>query len=66
MPPGPYIIFPSGEAMSLVEVENMTALQLFTLGGSRGMLPQEILMILGVLRCILVHSEAYREAHRAY
>ena len=27
------------------------------------MLPQEILMILGVLRRILVHSEAYREAH---
>ena len=29
------------------------------------MLPPKNLMILGVLRCILVHSEAYREAHRA-
>ena len=29
------------------------------------MLPQENLIILGVLRRILVHSEAYREAHRA-
>ena len=29
------------------------------------MLPQEIPVILGVLRCILVLSEAYREAHRA-
>ena len=34
-------------------------------GGSGGMLSQEILVILGVLRCILVHSEAYREAHIA-
>ena len=50
--------------MSLAEVKNKAALQLFTLGGSGGMLPQEILMILSVLRCILVHSEAYREAHR--
>ena len=48
--------------MSLAEVENMAALQPFTLGRSGGMLPQEIL---GILRCILVHSEAYREAHRA-
>ena len=51
--------------MSLGKVVNMAALQLFTLGGSGGMLPQEILMILGVLRRILVHSEAYRGAHRA-
>ena len=51
--------------MSLTEVENMATLQLFTLGGPGGMLPTEILIILGVLRCILVHSEAYREAHRA-
>ena len=50
--------------MSLAEVENMAALQLFTLGGSGGMLPREILVILGVLRRILVHSEAYTEAHR--
>ena len=48
--------------MSLGEVVNMAALQLFTVGGSGGMLPQKILMILGFLRCILVHSEAYREA----
>ena len=51
--------------MSLAEVENMAAQQLFTLGVIGGMLPREILVILGVLRCILVHSEAYREAHRA-
>ena len=50
--------------MSLAEVENMATLQLFTVGGPGGMLPQKILGILGVLRCILVHSEAYREAHR--
>ena len=48
--------------MSLSGVENMAALQLLTLGGYVGMLPQEILMILGVLRRILVQSEAYREA----
>ena len=57
--------FHLGGTMSLAEVENMVALQLFTLGGSGGMFPQEILVILGLLRCILVHSEAYREAHRA-
>ena len=51
--------------MSLAEVENMATIQLFTLGGSGGMLPQKFLMILAVLRCILVHSEAYREAYRA-
>ena len=43
----------------------MAALQSFTLGGSGGMLPPEILVILGVLRHILVHSEAHREAHTA-
>ena len=52
-----------GGAMSLAEVENMAALHSFTLGGSGDMLPQEILVILDVLRCILVHSEACREAH---
>ena len=51
--------------MSLAEVENTAVLQLFTLGGSGGMVPQEILVLLGVLRHILVHYEAYREAHRA-
>ena len=51
--------------MSLAEVEKMAALQSFTVGQSGGMLPQEILVILGVLRQILTHSEAYREAHRA-
>ena len=51
--------------MLLGEVVNMAAQKLLTLGGSGGMVPQEILMILGVLRLILVHSEAYREAHRA-
>ena len=48
--------------MSLAEVENMATLKSFILGGSGGMLPQENL---GVLRRILVHSEAYRETHRA-
>ena len=49
--------------MALAEVENMAALQLFNLGGCGGMLLQEILIISGVLRHILVHSEAYREVH---
>ena len=51
--------------MSLAEVENMVTLQLFTLVVSGGTLLQEILIILGVLSHILVHSEAYREAHRS-
>ena len=53
--------------MSLAEVENMSILQLFVLGASGGMFPQKILVILGVLKniLVLVHSEAYREAHRA-
>ena len=51
--------------MSLAKLENMGALQLFIVGRSGGMLPQKILVILGVLRSILVHSEAYRVAHRA-
>ena len=51
--------------MSLGEVMNMAAWKLFTQGGSGSMLLQEILMILGVLRRILAHSEVYREAHRA-
>ena len=38
----------------------MAGMMSFTLGGSRGMLPWEILVIIGVLRHILVHSEAYR------
>ena len=54
-----------GGATSLDEVENMAALQSFTVGGSGGMFPQENLIISGVLRRILVHCEAYREAHRA-
>ena len=40
----------------------MAALQIFTLGGS---VPPGNFDDLGVLRHILVHSEAYREAHRA-
>ena len=47
------------------EVVNMATLQSFTLGGSGGMLPEENLIILGVLRRILMHSGAFREAHRA-
>ena len=42
--------------MSLAEVENM-----FTLGGSEGMLSQEIMVMLGILKCILVHSEEHTE-----
>ena len=48
--------------MSLDEVENMAALQLFTLHsrGSGGMPPSYgILIILGILRHILVHSGAF-------
>ena len=60
---GPSITFSIWEGN--VIRENMAALQLFTLGGSRGMLPQEILMTLGVLRHILVDSGAYREAQKA-
>ena len=48
--------------MSLAEEENMTALQSLTLGMSG----QEILEIIGVLSRVLVHLQAYREAHRAY
>ena len=40
--------------MSLAEVENMATIQLFTLGGSGGMLPQKFLMILAE-----VHSGAF-------
>ena len=44
----------------------MAPLQSFTLGGSEDMLPQEILVLLGVLSCILVLILRYsREAHRA-
>ena len=46
----------------LTKEENMAALQSLTLGGSG----QEILEIIGVLSRILVHLQAYREAHRAY
>ena len=48
--------------MSLAEVENMATLQLFTVGRSGGMLPQENLIISGLLRRIVVHSEAYMYA----
>ena len=44
--------------MSLVEAENPVGVHS---RGVWGHVPPEIL---GVLRCILVHSEAYREAHR--
>ena len=43
----------------------MTAPQSITVGGSGGMLPHEILVILGVLRRIPVHSEKYIETHGA-
>ena len=48
--------------MSLAEVENKAILQPFTLEGSGALLPQRNL---GILWCILVHSEAYREVHGA-
>ena len=60
-----YLNFSIWGAKLLAEVENMAVLQFLTLGGSGGILPQEILAILCALRHILVHSEAYREAHRA-
>ena len=47
--------------MSLAEVEIMVALQPFILGGSGGMLPQESFVILGVLKCILRHTEKHTE-----
>ena len=49
--------------MSLAEVENMAALQLFTLGGGGvwGHAPQEILVSLGSMRCILRHTEEHTE-----
>ena len=50
-----------GGARSLDEVVNMAGWKLFTLGASGGMFPQEIVMILGVLRRILVHSEKHTE-----
>ena len=55
--------FLSGGAMSLAEVENMAALQLFTLGGGGvwGHAPQEILVSLGSMRCILRHTEKHTE-----
>ena len=46
--------------MSLAEVENMAALQLLTLEGSGGMLPQEILT-LGAFWCILRYTEKHTE-----
>ena len=45
-------IFHLGEGdnvISLAEVENIVALQLFTQGRSGGMVPQEMLFILGVV-----------------
>ena len=47
--------------MSLAEVENMAALQLFNVGGLGVWFPQEILGILDVLRCVLRHTEKHTE-----
>ena len=47
--------------MTLAEVENMAALQSLTVGGSGGLLLQEILVILGVRRYILRHTEKHTE-----
>ena len=35
-----------------------------TLEGSGAVLLQEILVVLGILKCILVHAEPYSKAHR--
>ena len=53
--------FLSRGAILLAEIDNMATLQLFAVGESRGMLPQEVFIILGILRHILVHSETYRK-----
>ena len=45
--------------MLLAEVENMAALRSVHCRGSGGMLPQEILIILGVLRCILGSTQSF-------
>ena len=51
-----------GGAKLLAEVESMATLQSFlTVGGVWGVLSPRKLIILGVLRRILVHSEAYRD-----
>ena len=47
--------------MSLAEVENMAALQLFNVGGLGVWFCQEILGILDVLRCVLRHTEKHTE-----
>ena len=44
----------SGRANLLAELENVDALQPFTLAGSGGLLPQ---VLLGVLTHIVVHSD---------
>ena len=54
-PAGPYITL-CGGAMSLAKLENVGALQLFILGESRGMPPQEIL---GNFRCSKEHSGTF-------
>ena len=52
--------------MSLTKVENMATLHAVVYcKGVWGHAPPGNLVILGVLRRILVHSEAYKEAHRA-
>ena len=47
--------------MSLAEVENMAALLPFTLEGSGACSPRKFLVILGVMRCILKHTEKHTE-----
>ena len=58
---GLYITFSISGTISLAKVENMAAMQLFTLGGSGSVLPRNF----GDFRCSEVHSEAHREPHRA-
>ena len=51
-----------GVAISLAEVENVAALQSFTLGGSGACSPRKFFCD---FRCSEAHSEAYREEQRA-
>ena len=62
MCPGSFL---SGEGATLLaEVEHMAIPAIFH-GGSGGHAPPGKLIVLGVVGHILVHSEAYGEAHRA-
>ena len=65
MIPGLHISFLSegGGANLLAEVDNMATLKLFAVGRSRGMLPQEIFVILGVLRHAQTRTQCKQAEH---